>query len=136
MVGRAAYLDVIKWYAQLCGSPTVRGMSGEGGREALPALVEALRRGESVWLAVDGPAGPLYVPKPGCIELARSAGVPVIPVIVRSERASIWTWRWDRTLVPKLFDRIAVTYGAPTDCSDGDTAALRARVQEAFARIG
>ena len=46
-------------------------------------LPRPLRRGESAVLAVDGPAVPPFRVKRGCVELARSAAVPIIPVAYR-----------------------------------------------------
>ena len=64
-------------------------------------------------LAVDGPAGPVFSAKKGCVELASAASVPIVPVAYRCSRAHEFAWRWDRTLMPLPFGRIEIVYGAP-----------------------
>ncbi|MFN7131124.1 MAG: lysophospholipid acyltransferase family protein [Myxococcales bacterium] len=132
MVSGAAYMAPIAAWCRVEGLHLVRGASGEGGRRALAALEEALRRGESVVLAVDGPAGPAFVAKPGCVELARRAGVPLVPVAVTATRALAPKGRWDGMAIPLPFGTIRLAVGAPVDCTTGGVEALCGRVAAAL----
>ncbi|MHB8873348.1 MAG: hypothetical protein ACYC8T_06645, partial [Myxococcaceae bacterium] len=106
------------------------------GKEGRDGFLRALARGESVTMAIDGPRGPAFKPKEGCIELAREARVPIIPVGYSSERGHTATRRWDKSLVPSLFDRITVWYGAPIVIDDStSTAELLNRVCDGLNRM-
>ncbi len=111
----APYMAPIAAWCQLMGLRLVRGATGSGGREALAALELVMAQGESVTLAVDGPAGPPFRVKPGCVHLARAVGVPIIPVAYRSKRQRAVTGRWDRLLLVGLFDEITIEFGSPID---------------------
>ncbi len=133
MVSPAAYMDSIAEYSHLVGLRVVRGASGVGGRAALEVLRKRLEQGESVFLAVDGPAGPAFKVKRGCVDLARAAGVPVIPVAYTSGRGQHDPKRWDHWLRVRLFDTIRVTYGEPVFLAAGESdAEATARVASAL----
>lgn len=95
MISPAPYMDAIAAYSRLAGLRVVRGASGDKGRAALAALADRLLHGESVFLAVDGPAGPPLKVKRGCIDLARATGAPIIPVAYTSRRGKHNLKRWD-----------------------------------------
>lgn len=113
LMSSAPYMEPVALWCRWMGLTVVRGAPGERSRESLVHLVEALKRGESVVLAADGPAGPGFQVKPGCIELARGAGVPIIPVAHRSKRGRSNTKRWDQLYQVRKFDQIEVFYGDP-----------------------
>jgi lysophospholipid acyltransferase (LPLAT)-like uncharacterized protein len=112
MVSPAPRLAPIAVFCRLVGLKLARGASGERGRDALVALRAALAAGESIAIAVDGPAGPAYEAKRGCAELARDARAPIVPIAFDATRA-IRIPRWDRLVVPLPFGRIRVKHGAP-----------------------
>ena len=114
MVSRAPELRPVARYCRWMGVHTARGSSGEGGRQALSELSQALRRRESVSIAVDGPRGPAYKAKRGCVLLAQETGAPIVPVSYHCARG-IRSPRWDQALFATPFDRIIVCYGAPLD---------------------
>ena len=133
MVSQATRMAPIAAWCTGVGLKLVRGASGAGGRAALGVLAEALRRGESVVLAVDGPAGPPFRVKPGCLELARDVGVPLIPVGYHSRWGRAVPGRWDHSLLVTPFDRVVFEFGAPIDPRGGGSdAALLARVGAAL----
>ena len=113
LISPAPYMAAIVRTNEAMGVRVVRGASGQGGAEARDALIAILRRGESVFLAVDGPAGPPLVVKRGCVDIARAAGVPIIPVGYSSARGTFHPKRWDRMQRPALFDEITLRYGEP-----------------------
>ena len=113
LVSSAPYMAPIAKWCELCGHRLVRGASGENGKAALQALLQKVQEGGSVVLAVDGPGGPIFEVKRGCVDLSKMSGVPIIPVGYRCKKAKPNPWRWDQALVPRLFDEIAVEYGEP-----------------------
>ncbi|MHB8416558.1 MAG: DUF374 domain-containing protein [Myxococcales bacterium] len=136
MVSGAPHMGSIARFCELSGLRLVRGATGERGREALGVCEAVLRRGDSIVLAVDGPAGPPFVVKPGCVDLARTAAVPIIPVACRSGRGHTVHARWDRMLLVSPFDAITVEYGEPLDpAREPDDARLRELVRQALDRL-
>lgn len=131
MVSRAPPLWPVARYSRWMGLRLARGATGDGGREALRELMEALRRGEAVSIAVDGPAGPVGKVKRGCVELAQATGAPIVPVAYECARG-VRTWRWDRALFPTPFDRIEVRYGPPLDVSGLSVEEALRRTREAM----
>lgn len=128
LVSPAPPLTPIARFCRLMGLRLVRGASGERGRAALDELKEVLRCGESVALAVDGPHGPRFRAKRGCVDLAKAAGVPIVPIAYRCSRAHEFRWRWDHMLMPLPFGRIEVVCGVPMAPSGSDEEVL-ARVE-------
>lgn len=132
----APYMEPIARWCTWLGLTVVRGAPGGRSRESLETLAERLRQGDSVFLAVDGPAGPAFQVKPGCVDLARTASVPIIPVAYRSRKGKVNQKRWDQLHTVRAFDHIDVRYGEPifVTNSESDTVALR-RVQNGLAEV-
>jgi lysophospholipid acyltransferase (LPLAT)-like uncharacterized protein len=131
MVSKDAYMAPIVLWNQLHGVRILRGGSGDGGREAAARMVERLQAGESAFLAVDGPRGPAFHVKRGCVDVARAARVPLIPVGYRCRRGRFHPRRWDHWLMPRPFDAIEVLYGRPLFlAADESLATALARVAQ------
>lgn len=103
-----------EWAARAClrfGYRVHRGSSSRGSLGGLKSLARALEGGPAlVGMALDGPRGPRRAAKAGSLWLARTAGVPVVPVHVRPARA-FRLGSWDRALVPLPFARVEVRLG-------------------------
>lgn len=95
------------------GFEVVRGSSKRKGAQALLGLVDGLRRGKHIALAVDGPRGPLYEVKHGVTYLAGKLNKPIVPVITSAKRFWILDRIWDNYLLPVPFTRAIVMYGEP-----------------------
>lgn len=136
LMSGAPYLEPVALWCRWMGLTVVRGSPGQRSRESLGHLLAALKGGNSVVLAADGPAGPPFRAKPGCVELARAAGVPIIPVSCRSQKGKSNAKRWDRLYQVRKFDRIEVWYGEPLflAASEVDTPALE-RVQRGLEEV-
>ena len=90
----------------------VSGSSTRRGTRAILELTNKIREGHDLGITVDGPKGPLFVVKPGVIEIAKLTGIPVVPITVSSARH--WTFSsWDKFELPKPFTRISVLHGEP-----------------------
>jgi lysophospholipid acyltransferase (LPLAT)-like uncharacterized protein len=129
MVSRDAYMAPIVLWNRLHGVRIIRGGSGGGGQQAMQRMVEKLRGGASAFLAVDGPAGPALRVKRGCVEMARAAKVPVIPVGYACRRGRFNARRWDHWLLMRPFDTICVTYGKPLHFDAAES------LEEALSRV-
>ncbi|HUJ17329.1 MAG TPA: lysophospholipid acyltransferase family protein [Nitrospirota bacterium] len=95
------------------GFDVVRGSSKRKGDRALLGLVEGLRAGKNIALAVDGPRGPIYEVKPGVTYLAGKLGKVIVPVAASAKRFWILEKIWDKYLLPLPFTRGVIVYGEP-----------------------
>ncbi len=117
IISRSRDGDPVAFLCNRLGHYAVRGSSkksgvDKGGREAKDEMIECLKGGSPGAITVDGPSGPAQQVKPGIIDMARSAAVPIVPYVPLP--ASCWTFdSWDRFRLPKPFSKIYVYYGAP-----------------------
>ncbi len=95
------------------GFDVVRGSSKRKGDRALLGMVEGLRGGKTIAIAVDGPRGPLYTAKLGVVYLAGKLNKPIVPVITGAKRYWILEKIWDKYLLPVPFTKGVVLYGDP-----------------------
>ena len=113
LMSPAPYMAPIAVWSGLLGMRHARGAPNSRMRDSLALLQQALARGESAVIFVDGPAGPARRAKPGCVELAKLTQAPLIPVAC----STLWHveafWRWDRALLPMPFERVEVRIGEP-----------------------
>jgi lysophospholipid acyltransferase (LPLAT)-like uncharacterized protein len=95
------------------GFDVVRGSSKRKGDRALLGLVDGLRKGKMIALAVDGPRGPIYEVKQGVTYLAGKLNKQIVPVATSARR--FWTLDkiWDKYLLPMPFTTGVVLYGEP-----------------------
>lgn len=95
-------------------SPIVRGSSNRGGVKALLTAKRIMEREQRIIaFAMDGPKGPVYVPKDGILFVAHRAKVPIIPVRGFSRRKYVVENAWDKTVIPYPFTRASVYVGEP-----------------------
>ena len=93
------------------GFDVVRGSSKRKGDRALLGLVDRLRKGKNLALAVDGPRGPIYEAKQGVTYLAGKLNKPIVPVMTSAKRFWLLEKTWDKYLLPKPFTRGVIMYG-------------------------
>jgi lysophospholipid acyltransferase (LPLAT)-like uncharacterized protein len=108
--------------AQICrtfGIEAIRGSSSRRGVGAALEVQRALASGDRVGFTPDGPRGPLYQIQPGVLFAAQKAGVPIVPVAFGAKRRWVFG-SWDRFVVPKPFNRIAMVYGEPVTVAPSD----------------
>lgn len=117
------------------GYGVVRGSSKRKGDRALLGLVDSLRKGKNIALAVDGPRGPLYEAKQGVTYLAGKLNKPIIPVITSARRYWILEKIWDKYLLPVPFTRGVIMYGDPitvVGTSEGELETKRKELEAAL----
>lgn len=88
--------------------------SFSAARELLRVLKD-LRSGRTayIFLAVDGPDGPVNVPKPGIAYLAQRAEATIVPIALKSPQAIILKSRWDQLAFPLPFSDVHIYFGTP-----------------------
>lgn len=124
---------------ELLGYQVFRGSSSRGGARGLIGLIRAVKEGSQSALAVDGPKGPIYVVKPGIVELARRTGKPIVPVRARASRAYFIPRAWNKCYLPNFFTRVDVAYGesltVPADLPDDKIEEVCAAVKAQLEKI-
>jgi lysophospholipid acyltransferase (LPLAT)-like uncharacterized protein len=112
------------------GIHIVRGTATHSGVQALVKMIQVVKDGWDLGIALDGPHGPPQVVKGGAIVVSRKTGAYLVPVCVVCRDA--WELRsWDRMVVPKPFSRVVVSYREPWRApADGDDEASVRRLQE------
>lgn len=114
----------------LLGFDVVRGSSSREGARGLAALVRKVRGNErDLAFAVDGPRGPLGVPKPGAAFVARRTGAWLVPMGSAMRRGKVFDRAWDRFGLPFPFTAVSVVLGAPIPAEN-----LASGIAEASAR--
>ncbi len=118
IISRSKDADPVAFTCEQLGHIVHRGSSrsatnvDKGGKEAKDQMIETLRRGIPGAVTVDGPKGPAQVVKPGIVDMALKANVPIIPYLPIPQK--YWTINsWDKFRIPKPFSKIAVYYGEP-----------------------
>lgn len=133
MISGAPYMRPIRRLCSRLGMRLVVGTSGAGGQAALEALAVRLREGADVYLSVDGPAGPAFRVKPGCVRLAKETGRPIVPVAVRSRRPLPLPGRWDGMVLHLPCNALEVVHAPPLHVSaEDDEGRALTRVQRAL----
>jgi hypothetical protein len=110
------------------GVQSVAGSTRRGGSAALRTMVKALAAGDCVGITPDGPAGPAMVASTGIVNVARLAGVPIVPIVFATSRRRILN-TWDRMHAALPFGRGIFIWGEPIEIEpDLDAAGIeRAR---------
>lgn len=120
------------------GFDVVRGSSKRKGDRALLGLVDGLRKGRDIALAVDGPRGPIFEVKQGVTYLAGKLNKPIVPVITSAKRYWILEKIWDKYLIPFPFTKGVIVYGEPIfvhNISEGELESKRKELTNALNRL-
>jgi lysophospholipid acyltransferase (LPLAT)-like uncharacterized protein len=108
------------------GIRTLIGSTTRGGSQALRAMVRLLRDGGCIGITPDGPQGPRMRASVGVIQLARLAGVPILPITFAASRRRL-LGSWDRFLLALPFARGVIHWGTPLEVpADADPEAMEA----------
>ena len=83
-----------------------------GAREVLKAIID-LKSGQiaCLFLAVDGPDGPAFEPKPGTAFIAQRAEASIVPMAIYSPQAIVLQHRWDQLAMPIPYSDVYVYFG-------------------------
>lgn len=94
-----------------------RGSSSRGSVRVMKSLVRLARSGALIAVLTDGPRGPARRSKGGVLQVARLAGVPVLPVAFAARPC----WRfgsWDGLILPLPFARVVCEFGEPIELAE------------------
>jgi len=116
------------------GFSSIAGSTSRGGPSALRAMLRGLKQGGYVGMTPDGPRGPRMRAGGGIADVARLAGVPILPVAFATSRRLV-LGSWDRFILALPFSRGVFVWGEPIEVprhDDGEDAreAARQRVEE------
>ncbi len=117
------------------GFAVVRGSSKRKGERALLGLIDGLRKGRNIAVAVDGPRGPLHEAKQGVLYVAGKLNKPIVPVITSAKRYWILEKVWDKYLLPMPFTTGVVLYGEPITVTGTSEDVLQAKGKELAAAL-
>jgi len=127
--------ELMAGFVRRFGLECVRGSSSRGGAAAMRALTSALRAGDDVVVAPDGPRGPRQRVQPGLAALAALSGAPVVPIAFAARPARRLR-TWDAFLIPAPFARCAVVFGdAIAVRRDDDRDEVRVRLERALEAV-
>lgn len=101
------------------GIDVVKGSSKTRAAAGARDLMEALERGGTIANAVDGPRGPVMVPKPGIVRIAQGQGATLLVLTVGCDRFIQFKKAWDRFFIPVPFSHLRYSY-IPIYIPDGD----------------
>jgi lysophospholipid acyltransferase (LPLAT)-like uncharacterized protein len=115
------------------GIKTIAGSTTRGGTAALRGLLGIIKAGECIGLTPDGPRGPRMRVSDGIVNIARLAGVPIIPASFGITRRRV-LGSWDRFVLAKPFSRGVIVWGEPItidrDADDDAQETARRAVEE------
>ena len=94
------------------GVQSIAGSSRRGGTAALRLMLKRLAAGECVGITPDGPRGPAMQASNGIVNVARLAGVPIVPVVFATSRCRVLR-SWDRFHLALPFGRGVFVWGEP-----------------------
>lgn len=94
------------------GIDTIAGSSSRGGSAALRTMLKKLKNGEYVGITPDGPRGPRMRASDGIVQVARLAGVPIVPCGFSVRRRRVLN-SWDKFIIALPFTRGVLIWGEP-----------------------
>ncbi|HLY44443.1 MAG TPA: lysophospholipid acyltransferase family protein [Stellaceae bacterium] len=105
------------------GVDSIAGSTRRGGSAALRTMLKQLAAGDCVGITPDGPRGPPTQASGGIVNLARLAGVPIVPIVFATSRRHVLR-SWDRFHLALPFGRGVFLWGEPIEiAADLDEAA-------------
>src|SRR5437016_10081425 len=96
------------------GIDTIAGSTSRGGSSALRAMLKRLKEGGCVGITPDGPRGPAMTVSVGTVNIARLAGVPILPLTYATSRRRVLA-TWDRFHLALPFGRGVYLWGEPIE---------------------
>jgi 3-deoxy-D-manno-octulosonic-acid transferase len=94
------------------GVDSIAGSTRRSGSAALRTMLKRLEGGDCVGITPDGPRGPAMVASSGIVNVARLAGVPIVPVAFATSRHRVLR-TWDRFHLALPFGRGVFVWGEP-----------------------
>jgi len=136
MVSNSKDGEIISRAANAVGVETVRGSQNRGGAKASLELIKRIKEDDvNGALTIDGPRGPNRVVKKGIIEIARMAGVPIVPAVYWSPQKRFLEFNsWDKFRFPLIGTKLVMLFGEPIEIrenlTDEEVEELRKQIEE------
>jgi lysophospholipid acyltransferase (LPLAT)-like uncharacterized protein len=106
------------------GIAAIAGSTRRGGSAAFRLMLKRLKDGDCVAITPDGPRGPPMRASLGIVNVARLAGVPIVPITYATSRRRI-ARTWDHFHLALPFGRGVFLWGEPVEvAADLDEAGL------------
>lgn len=138
MVSSSRDGEIISRAANAMGVETVRGSKTRGGAKASLELIKKIKEEDmNGALTIDGPKGPNRIVKKGIIEIARMAGVPVVPAVWWSKDKTFLKFKsWDEFRFPLIGTRLVMLFGdpieVPKDPTDEEVEIIRKKIEDSL----
>lgn len=95
------------------GNELIRGSSSRDNIKSLKEAMKYAKKGYTLGIAIDGPRGPIFEPKPGAIFIGQKTGLPIVPIGSYTDKKWIFKKMWDRLEIPKPFSKNIHYVGEP-----------------------
>ena len=105
--------DILEEVLKRFDNTIIRGSSSRDNIKSLKETLRMAKSGYTIGIAIDGPRGPIYEPKPGALYIAMKTGVPMIPVGGYTNKKWIFKKAWDKFELPKFFSKSCYYVGEP-----------------------
>lgn len=115
LISRSKDGDFTARVAELFGYDVIRGSSSRGGHEALLEMTDYMNAepAKICGTPMDGPRGPARIMKKGMLVLAMETDSWFIPMACSGSRVITFHKAWDRTIIPKPFSTMYLSFGTP-----------------------
>ena len=111
LISRHGDGEILARVMERFGHESIRGSTTHGGAMAMREMIKALKNYD-IALTPDGPLGPKHKVQDGVIALAKSTGVPIVPVTFSATKKKIFR-SWDSFLLPYPFSKGVFLWGEP-----------------------
>lgn len=120
------------------GIESVRGSSTRGWISGIKGLLKSVQAGRDVAITPDGPKGPKEKAQMGAVQIARTTGLPIIPVSFNASKKK--TFRsWDSFILPYPFSKGVFICGEPISVDEKsgpvEMEAARARLEDTLNKL-
>ncbi len=120
------------------GIESVRGSTSKGSLGGVKGLLKAVRDGRDVAITPDGPRGPGMKAQMGAVQIARTTGLPIIPMTFSASKKKTFK-SWDSFILPHPFSRGVFICAEPIrverDAGAEEMEEARKRLEETLCRI-
>ncbi len=141
LISRSKDGDFTAKVSEIFGYDVIRGSSSRGGKEALQEMVDYMNKAPAkiCGTAMDGPRGPARIMKKGMLVLAMQTGSWFIPMACSGKRVITFHKAWDKTIIPKPFGKMYLTFGTPVkipaDTSAEELERIRSEIEKELNEI-
>ncbi|MBI5598145.1 MAG: lysophospholipid acyltransferase family protein, partial [Deltaproteobacteria bacterium] len=120
------------------GIESVRGSSTRGWISGIKGLLKSVQAGRDVAITPDGPKGPKEKAQMGAVQIARTTGLPIIPVSFNASKKK--TFRsWDSFILPFPFSKGVFICGEPISVDEksgpDEMEAARTRLEDTLNKL-